>query len=206
MLNESLDTICNRHTADKGSKWHDFMKRYEPHLEPLRDKEINLLEVGIQFGCSAGMWLEAFPKAQVYGVDIRQDHKLSDPRFHFEIGDQRSVEFWEKWKFTHPLMHVIIDDAEHRADASANMFYALWPHLVHGGLYSIEDVCTWFDPAFSSPLNGADWLRTLFGEVNWSGKSYGGKPGPAAPYQLSLLEATIDSIHLSKHLLLIRKK
>jgi hypothetical protein len=205
MSAETIDQICNRHTADKGSQWHNFCVRYAPHLEPMRDMTINLLEVGIQFGCSARFWLEAFPRAQIYGVDTCLGHQLNDPRFHFTIGDQRSREFWAQWKSSNPIMRVIIDDAEHRADASKAMFESLWPHLEPGGIYAIEDVGTWWDSDFSSPIVGDEWLRFLCGEVNWHGKDYGGKPHPK-PYELNDLEKTLDSIHLSKHLVILVKK
>ena len=154
MSTQSLNEMFNRHMADKGTIGHDFARHYEPFLEPLRDKDFNLLEVGIQFGNSARGWLEAFPRAQIYGVDCGNEHSISDPRFHFCTANQRDVAFWSKWKADNPRMLVIIDDAEHRADASKVMFEALWPHLHAGGLYAIEDICTWFDPYFSSPVAG----------------------------------------------------
>jgi hypothetical protein len=196
-MNDTLDQICNRHGADKGSQWHDFARRYAPFLEPLRD------QVGVQFGCSARMWLEAFPKAQIYGVDIRKDHDIVDPRFHFAIGNQRDWVFWANHKT--PMFHVIIDDAEHRADASKTMFECLWPQLLPGGMYSIEDTSTLWDKDFASAVQGDEWFKFLIGEVNWHGKDYGGKPHPQ-PYSLSDLEKTIDSIHFSKHLCIIVKK
>jgi hypothetical protein len=203
---ESLDQVCNRHTADKGSQWHNFCVRYAPHLEPLRGEAFNLLEVGIQFGCSAGFWLEAFPNAQIYGVDIRKDHSIDNPRFHFEIGDQRDWKFWAEWRQRNPEMRVIIDDAEHRADASRAMFNALWGHLSLGGVYAIEDVCTWWDFSFSSPVIGESWIGELASTLNWHGHSYGGKPVPEPDFKPSYMEESIDSIHLSKHLIILRKK
>ena len=90
-MSETLDELCNRHGADKGSRYHDFCRRYQPFLEPLRDQPINLLEVGIQFGCSARMWLDYFRNAQIYGVDIGAEHTITDPRFHFSTCDSDTV-------------------------------------------------------------------------------------------------------------------
>lgn len=207
-MKETLDQLCNRHTADKGSLWHDFCRRYDPYLAPLRDKPINLLEVGIQFGCSARMWLDYFSCAQIYGVDIRKEHHVDDDdiRFHFQIGDQSNVDFWSQWKSQNPRMHVIIDDAAHVVPASRPMFESLWPHLEPGGLYAIEDVCCWWDSDYHTSADQGDWLKSLIGSLNWFGKDYGGKPKPYSAYALSGFERTVDSIHCSKHLVLIVKK
>lgn len=167
----TLDQIFNKHGADKGSIAHNFSIRYEPLFEPIRNDPIVLLECGIQFGCSARAWLEYFPKAQIYGVDCLNEHGISDPRFHFEIGNQRDHAFWHQWTIRNPLPNVVIDDAEHRADASKTMFDHLWDHLQPGGIYAIEDVCTWFDPHFASALSGQAWQSELFSCVNHRGKS-----------------------------------
>lgn len=203
---KSLNEIMNEHNADKGSIGHDFCKRYEKHFEPLRDMPIDLLECGIQNGLSARAWLEFFSNAIVYGVDVADQHGITDPRFHFIRGNQRDQAFWGAFATRHPHLHIAIDDAEHRAEASKIMFECVWPLIVSGGTYVIEDVCTWADEAFASPICGDEWLRFLFNEVSWHGKDYGGKPSPVQNYQLSYLEQTLDSIELSKHLIILKKK
>lgn len=202
----TLDEVANKHGADKGSAGHDFMKRYAPFLEPLRDKPLNLLECGIEFGKSARMWLEAFPLAQIYGVDIKNEHGIQDDSFHFCIGDQRNADFWEQWKNESPMITVAVDDSCHYASASKVMFEAIWPHLTAGGLYAIEDTCVWDDSEYISDVDGYDWIRNLIRDVNWNGKEYGGKPHPLPSFTLSEFEQTVDSIHCSKHLVLIQKK
>lgn len=202
----TLDEIFNKHGADKGSIGHGFSKRYEPLFEPLRNEPVVLLECGIQFGCSANAFVEYFTRGSVYGVDCLNEHRVSSVRFFFEVGNQRDPAFWSSWKSRNPQPHIIIDDAEHRADASRIMFSEMWPHLRHGGVYAVEDVCTWFDPNFSSPLQGSDWIKELFADVNWHGSDYSGKPGGPKVRRLAYLEDTLDSIHASKHLLILIKK
>lgn len=203
----TLDEMAVINTCDKASTGHDFSRRYEPFLHLMRHLPIEVLEVGVQFGQSAKLWLEYFdnPGARIYGVDIGKEHNLTDPRYHFEIGNQRDTAFWDGWKKRNPMLHFIVDDAEHRADASKAMFESLWPHLCEGGIYAIEDVGTWMDKWFESPLDGSDWMKELFKVVNWYGKSYGGKP-LEKPYTLNGFEKTIDSIHFSKHLVILVKK
>lgn len=204
-MRETLESVMDRSTCDKGPRFHDYGKRYAPFLEPLREQPINLLEVGIQFGCSARMWLEAFPNAHIYGVDIRKDHDLNHPRFHFEIGDQKDRKFWSHWAARNPRPHVIIDDGEHTVEASKATLESIWYHLRPGGLYSIEDCCVWWDKDFNPSADRGEWLRSLITDLNWRGSDYGGKPHPT-PFSLTDFEQTVDSIHLSKHLCIIVKK
>jgi hypothetical protein len=98
-----------------------------------------------------------------------------------------------------------VDDASHLVGDSRTQFECLFPKLAPGGLYAIEDVLTHFDPDYHASADMGKWLSELVGSVNWHGKDYGGKPHPA-PYQLSEFERTVDSIHFSKHLVIIVKK
>ena len=42
---------------------------YDAFLSMLRDKPLNILELGINSGASLKMWCEAFPYANIYGWD-----------------------------------------------------------------------------------------------------------------------------------------
>lgn len=201
----TLNDIFNLNRADKGTIGHGFALRYEPLIQGWRNETINLLECGIQFGLSARGWLEYFPKAQIFGVDCGDEHGITDPRFHFQKANQRDAAFWQRWKQSSPRMHVIIDDAEHRADASKIMFDALWPHLLPGGVYAIEDTCCWWDDYFSSPFRGQTWIGELAAAVNQNGKAYGGKPNAPPNVALSPLESSLYEMHISKHLCILIK-
>lgn len=205
----TLDEIAVRRTADKGSVFHNYCVRYAAYMEKWRLDKIRLLEIGVQFGCSAGLWLEYFENADIYGVDIVNCHgdaRLDkSTRWHFYLGDQRDRGLWERFKSEVPPLTVVIDDGGHYADAIRISFECLWPHVVNGGVYIIEDVhCLW-DAEFASPVHGSDLVKWLFEDVNWHGKDYHGKPHPG-PYTLTEFERTIDFVHLYKGLIVIGKK
>lgn len=154
----SLSDLANRFSTDKGTQAkeaHGYSLVYDLVLSGLRDKEFNLLELGLAIGGpelggdvgrkvvrspSVEMWIEYFPKAQIYGADISDFSKLNYDRFTFvqvDCSEPKEVrcilEFGVKFD-------VIIDDASHAAFHQqvtfANLFQALQP----GGLFVIEDL------------------------------------------------------------------
>ena len=52
---------------------HRYDRFYPTFLEPLRNQEFNMLEIGIHEGGSFLLWEEYFPKANLYGIDINSD-------------------------------------------------------------------------------------------------------------------------------------
>ena len=49
--------------------WHSYNELYEADFEPLRKKQINILEVGTFRGESINVWLEYFNNANIYTID-----------------------------------------------------------------------------------------------------------------------------------------
>jgi len=140
----SLDKIAIIYNTDKSSKVHDYCKYYEPYFRPLKDKKINILEIGVRYGASIRTWLEYFPYAEIYGIDIKQGCKKLErimDRVHIFIGRQEDQNFLttslENIKFD-----IIIDDGSHYDDHQFITFNTLFDtHLNSKGLYIIEDLC-----------------------------------------------------------------
>lgn len=204
----SLDQIAIEHGADKASTHHGYTRHYERLFEPMRMGHIKLLEIGVQFGASIKTWLEYFPGARIVGVDIANDFKTSDPRYTFIQADQGNPQQMRQIAAQHQPLDIVIDDGCHLATHVHISFQALWPAVIHGGLYIIEDCFTFWHPAFHSSLDGSIWLGDLIGEVNQHGKQFYGMPNANArhPGPLSDLEKSIDSIFFSKGLMVLTKR
>jgi hypothetical protein len=152
---KSLDEIGIAHQTDKASQFsrtyakpHDYLRHLERFFEPMRDKPIKLLEIGVGGGESIQTWLEYFQDAHVYGVDIVSNtndynnpgYKPSD-RYTFSCGDQSKPEFWKKFIEVYGGdWDVVIDDGGHLAMPTITTFKSLWPHVKSGGVYEIEDL------------------------------------------------------------------
>ena len=191
---KTLDQIGIANATDKASEFsrtwakpHDYLRHLERFFEPLRDKEIELLEIGCVGGESIRMWLEYFTHAHVYSVDlVHSTNPWNTPnsnvheRYTFIHGNQSDPGFWQQLTKTYHLeFDIIIDDGSHLSSDIMTTFNCLWAHLKRGGIYEIED------------LNAANeakvWLERLAGAIHG-------------------INSALDSIYCSRELCVMRKK
>ena len=141
-LRNIFDNTLN-HSSDK---WESYFDVYERHLDRFRDKEFNLIEVGVQKGGSLDMWANYFPKANIItGIDIDiecANLKYNDPRINVVIGDQGDAAFWDKFLETNKKIDVFIDDGGHFMDQQILTFEKIFPILSVGGVFICEDTHT----------------------------------------------------------------
>lgn len=138
----NLDEIGVKHSTDKSSLLHHYLSLYELLFEPLRYKDIKILEIGVQFGLSLKMWREYFPNAHIVGIDsvdnsatwipepnrgmdirIRDAYCLDTVR---QVGDQR--------------FDIIIDDGSHVPEHQQFFVKHYIPLLTSTGILIVEDV------------------------------------------------------------------
>lgn len=155
---KTLDEIAIEHGTDKATVFtrtyaqpHGYTPIYEICFEPIRDRPIKFLEIGVGGGESIRTWLEYFPKATVYGVDLVHDTnywntpqpRVTDfeDRYRFVQGSQSCTTFWACFLADEGVdWNVIVDDGSHILSDMITTFNALWPHVLKGGLYCVEDL------------------------------------------------------------------
>ena len=59
--------LFKKHGCEK--IWHSYNELYEADFENLRQKNINILEVGTFRGESLNVWLDYFTNANIYTID-----------------------------------------------------------------------------------------------------------------------------------------
>lgn len=143
MKTELLD-IFNKYGCDKGKK-HRYDLMYTELFESKRSSELNILEIGIFRGESISSWIEYFPKATIYGVDIftrvppENVSILTNPRVKWvkcnSMNANIASKIWADVKFD-----FIIDDGLHTPLANKLTFEAWSPKLAPTGTYIIEDI------------------------------------------------------------------
>jgi beta-1,4-mannosyl-glycoprotein beta-1,4-N-acetylglucosaminyltransferase len=136
----SLQEIGLKYGTDK-AVYHNFLNFYESKFGHLKDKEINLLEIGFLNGNSIKTWLDFFGNAQIYCIDII-DVDFEHERFHFHKISQDDETL--KNIFKDDFFDIIIDDGSHLTSHQLKSLEFLWDKLKYSGFYIIEDLHTSF--------------------------------------------------------------
>lgn len=148
-----LTFLASKYESDKGitiHPFHGYTIHYDKFFDSLRLKPINILEIGLArrehrnflgTTCpSLKIWLDYFPNAKVFGLDIDDFSSVKMPRTKIICGDQGNIEDLEKVISICPEFDVIIDDGSHAAYHQQLTLKTLFPHISKGGLYIIEDL------------------------------------------------------------------
>lgn len=123
-------------------KYRHYFEIYDRHFQKFRNKDVNILEIGVYSGGSLGMWKAYFgQRCRVYGVDIEDSCKLHEgDGVEVFIGDQADRAFWREVKAKVPYFDIIVDDGGHETDQQVITLEEMLPHLAPGGVYLCEDV------------------------------------------------------------------
>jgi len=123
---------------------HKYHEIYEFYIKKFYNMEGSLLEIGISDGSSLKMWLDLFPKAYIYGMDISLGY--NGDRYKTIIGDQSNINDLNKVKNTilneNSNLFLIVDDGSHIPEHQLLTFNTLFPLLCEEGIYIIEDIET----------------------------------------------------------------
>ncbi len=121
---------------------HNYGPTYDMTFpSELRDSVRKCLEIGVQWGPSLRLWERYFPEAQIVGIDINpQCKQFESPRSAVRIGSQSDVAFLQEVTQEFGPWDVVIDDGSHRFSDIVASFKVLWPHVLSGGWYVVEDL------------------------------------------------------------------
>lgn len=131
-----IGNICG---SDKFYR-HHYYNFYPKFIEYYKIfSNIAMLEIGIDQKCSLNLWLNYFPNAFVYGIDIN----ISDEGDMYKIfkADQSQTDDLHNimHQITKPLF-LIVDDGSHIPEHQILSFNLLFELLLPGGTYIIEDI------------------------------------------------------------------
>jgi hypothetical protein len=217
MLNErfTLDELAHRETVpalwtDKRTRregdgdyiLHGYTPFYDREFSKWRDEPIRMLEIGLNVGASIKLWLQYFTRAQIVGMDIA-DFKFAPeieqsvidnglfPRFNFFKGDALRPYDLQRFVEEYPeQFDIIIDDGAHSSGTMVMSFQYLWSHVKPGGYYCIED----FRESVNNPASHTEGYPD---QVQFAESLLG---------RILLGERDIEEAHVSKELLILKKK
>ena len=166
----NLENLFNYFGTDKGSKvldpysslktrsfikGHNFAKFYEKNLKKIKNKKINVLEIGVWKGASTASFFYYFPNANFISIDRNFKFIFFSKRINFFFCDttindnlKKLTEFFIKKNVT--SFDVIIDDGSHILSNILKNFIFFFKFLKSKGIYIIED---YKHPNYFSHLN-----------------------------------------------------
>jgi hypothetical protein len=173
---DDLTYLANTLGSDKGTAImdaHGYTRIYTRLFEPLRDKAITFVEMGLfrhdadrrrtmnaVEGIKAAtalrapsleMWRTYFPRAHIYGFDIDDFSQVNIDKCTIIQGDMSSEnDLNELVRTIGRPIDILIDDASHASHHQQIALGRLFPHLQSGGIYIIEDLL-WQDKYLERP-------------------------------------------------------
>lgn len=131
--------------TDKNTS-HTYGQWYDLWFKDLKDKPINILEVGVCVfggGCVLS-FAEYFPNATVWAVDVDNTRCCGEvfahPRIKFIHEDAYKPELVRHFDWV--KFDIIVDDASHEAADQFKLLTHLRSFMHNDGFYVIEDCCT----------------------------------------------------------------
>ena len=171
----SLFDIYSKHEGKLSDKWESYLYLYDKLFKELRDKPINLLEIGVQNGGSLEIWAKYFYKAlHIMGCEINREAKrlgFTDSRISLIIGDINELNIRREITQKNSFFDVIIDDGSHSSQDIVRSFYNYFPLLKNDGIYIVEDLhCSYwpeFEGGLFNPLSSMQFFKSLADIVNY---------------------------------------
>lgn len=132
-----IDAAFHKHGSDKGSWSHCYNLFYDT----LTDIK-SVLEVGVAGGASLLSWAEAWPEAEIWGIDLQRglhwDQLDANPKIHTVLHNATDPGIVDRLP---PLsFDLIVDDGSHMEGDQLNTFDLLFLRLSRTGFYVIEDI------------------------------------------------------------------
>lgn len=137
---------------------HHYDEIYDFYLKEFYERNGAMLEIGIFQDSSLNMYLELFKNAYVYGIDI--GFEKESPNYKVFKCDQSNeldlINVKQEVIDGNKNLFYINDDGSHVPEHQLLSFNILFPLLIPGGIYIIEDVGTSYlsgQECYGYPLN-----------------------------------------------------
>jgi hypothetical protein len=209
-----LCRLAESHDTDKGTQYTQVYHRWLAHA---REQRMRMLEIGLYNGGSLRMWRDYLPNTVLHGIDIDartlayQDEVPNSQVRLVDQGDAGALE-----RFVAELggnYDFILDDGGHTMVQQIVSFEVLWPHVMPGGIYAIEDLGTSYFADYGGrdlrqPDTAVDHMKDLADAVNREHALHppGNVQRAVSPIALAKLRRDVASIHFHPGIALVVKR
>lgn len=117
---------------------HTYSVVYDRLFYQFKNKEVNFLEIGLNFGGNIAICLEYFKKVNHYGIDIVDNIVTDKSKFTFMLGsfDNENIVQQVNERF----YDIILEDGSHKLDDQLKSIELYLPLLKDDGIMIIEDI------------------------------------------------------------------
>jgi hypothetical protein len=169
---KTLSEIMSECKSDKSSNHHNYTTTYSRLFHNLRNKNINLFELGLGTnnihipssmgpsgvpGASLRGWKQFFNNSKIYGADIDKNILFTEDNiktFYVDQTNSESIkELWSSPDIKDIDFDIIIDDGLHEFEANICFLKNSFYKLKQNGIYIIEDIVTPSLSYFENELN-----------------------------------------------------
>ena len=208
-----LCRLAEQHDTDKGTQYTQVYHRWLAHA---REQRMRMLEIGLYNGGSLRMWRDYLPNTVLHGIDIDartlayQDEVDNAQVRLVDQGDAAALE-----AFVAELggnYDFILDDGGHTMVQQIVSFEVLWPQVMPGGIYAIEDLGTSYYLDYGGgdlrdPSTAVDYAKDLVDAVNREHlmRAPGQVRTAVDPIAMAKLRRDVASVHFHPGIALIVK-
>ncbi len=200
-----MSNLKNLSQLYKANKFElGYIDVYEKYFENIKDKELKILEIGIDKGPSLKVWSEYFKNSKIVGLDIKPI-RLDIKNVELFFGDQTDTKFLTTIVNKYNNFDIIIDDGSHISSHVIKSFNYFFDFLNDGGLYFIEDLNYSYYPRYGGSrfnLNkkgtSLNFLKSLVDSINYENYD---RPF----YKKNKFNGKIDNINFYQNLAVISK-
>ena len=198
----SLIEIGKKYPTSKNNS--GFIELYQKYFDQLKDKKINILEIGVDKGHSLRLWREYFTNANICGIDLyKRDFTIDNTEIL--IGDQSDHAFLKSIVNKYKNFDIIIDDGSHQSQHVISSFKFLFSYLSNNGIYVVEDLQTSYVPRYGGSrfyLNkkktSMNFFKSLTDSINYEQND---KPF----YKKTLFDGKIKSVNFYQNIVFVIK-
>ncbi|HZE83925.1 MAG TPA: class I SAM-dependent methyltransferase [Puia sp.] len=201
-----LEKYFNANTKRRIFKWHHYFEVYDRHFSKYRNKDINILEIGVMHGGSLQMWKDYFgARAKIFAIDINPKCKeFEEENIRIFTGSQSDRSFLKEIKRQIPPVDILIDDGGHTMEQQITSFEELFDHITPDGVYLCEDLHTsyWeeeFGGGYKKPGTFIEYSKNFIDYIN----AFHSKEDAL---KVNTFTRSIHSLHYYDSILVIEKR
>jgi hypothetical protein len=174
-MGKTIKQLYEEHKGKVSDQWSLYLDEWDRLFDPYRDKQIRLLEIGIQNGGSLEIWGKYLAKAEkIVGCDLDkkcEQLRYDDPRISVVVGDANSDDCQARVLQQSAAFDIVVDDGSHQSSDIVRSFARYFPHLNDGGIYVAEDLhCSYwqyFEGGLCNPHSSVAFFKRLADVVNY---------------------------------------